>query len=105
MMHDRNYQEIIENICREIQPYAQLGRQADYIPALASVDPDKFGIYLSVLGGDDCMYGDYDTCFSIQSIAKVFSLAIALSLEGENLWMRLGKEPSGTPFNSLVQLE
>lgn len=51
------------------------------------------------------MYGDYDTCFSIQSIAKVFSLAIALSLEGENLWMRLGKEPSGTPFNSLVQLE
>ena len=105
MMHDRNYQEIIENICREIQPYAQLGRQADYIPALASVDPDKFGIYLSVLGGDDCMYGDYDTCFSIQSIAKVFSLAIALSLEGENMWMRLGKEPSGTPFNSLVQLE
>ena len=105
MMHDRKYQEIIENICREIQPYAQLGRQADYIPALASVDPDKFGIYLSVLGGDDCMYGDYDTCFSIQSIAKVFSLAIALSLEGENLWMRIGKEPSGTPFNSLVQLE
>ena len=50
MMHDRNYQVIIENICREIQPYAQLGRQADYIPALASVDPDKFGIYLSVLG-------------------------------------------------------
>ena len=44
MIHDRNYQEIIENICREIQPYAQLGRQADYIPALASVDPDKFGI-------------------------------------------------------------
>ena len=105
MMHDRNYQEIIENICREIQPYAQLGRQADYIPALASVDPDKFGIYLSVLGGGDCMYGDYDTCFSIQSIAKVFSLAIALSLEGENLWTRIGKEPSGTPFNSLVQLE
>ena len=105
MAQHRNYQQIIENICNEIRPYAQEGHQADYIPALANVNPDQFGIYLSMLRGDDYTYGDYDTPFSIQSISKVFSLAIALSIKGERLWERIGKEPSGTAFNSLVQLE
>ena len=106
MKNNTHYQQIIERIYREIRPYAHEGKQADYIPALANVDPDRFGIYLSLLnGGGDCMYGDYDTKFSIQSISKVFSLAIALSIKGKALWERIGKEPSGTAFNSLVQLE
>jgi len=101
-----NYQKIIEDIFREIQPYALEGAQADYIPALASVNPNQFGIYLHVLDDTaDYYLGDYDTKFSIQSISKVFSLAIALSLEGKELWNRIGKEPSGSAFNSLVQLE
>ena len=58
MAQHRNYQQIIENICNEIRPYAQEGHQADYIPALANVNPDQFGIYLSMLRGDDYTYGD-----------------------------------------------
>ena len=100
MKQHKNYQQIIEHICKEIQPYAKEGKQADYIPALANVDPDQFGIYLSLLDGGDSMYGDYDTKFSIQSISKVFSLAIALSIKGKDLWERIGKELSGSAFNS-----
>jgi len=100
-----NYNDIIEKIYSEIQPYALCGKQADYIPALAEVNPDQFGIYLHPLSGEDCHLGQYDTKFSIQSISKVFSLAIALSLKGRELWTRMGKEPSGSAFNSLVQLE
>lgn len=100
-----SYTDIIERIFQEIQPYAQLGKQATYIPALAQVDPDQFGIYLHTLHGEDYHLGQCDTRFSIQSISKVFSLAIALSLKGKDLWTRIGKEPSGSAFNSLVQLE
>lgn len=105
MKSNKYYQQTLKRIYQEIRPYAHEGKQADYIPALANVDPDRFGIYLSILNGTDCMYGDYDIPFSIQSISKVFSLAIALSIKGKDLWERIGKEPSGTAFNSLVQLE
>ncbi|MDO4497793.1 MAG: glutaminase [Bacteroidales bacterium] len=100
-----NYQEILENIVIEMQPFAKEGKQADYIPALAKVDPDKLGICLTTVSGETYKIGDADEKFSIQSISKVFSLAIALSLEGKELWKRVGKEPSGSAFNSLVQLE
>ena len=100
-----NYQHILETVWRDIQPYARLGQQADYIPALARVNPDQAGICLKTLDGRTCSVGDADVRFSIQSISKVFSLALALHFEGENLWMRMGREPSGTAFNSLVQLE
>jgi len=100
-----NYQQIIEDIYEEIKPLGQTGKQADYIPALAKVNPDQFGLYLNLLGGESYQLGAADTKFSIQSISKVFSLAIALSLKGKDLWNRIGKEPSGTAFNSLVQLE
>lgn len=100
-----NYQQILENIYCEIQPLAQEGKQADYIPALAEVNPNQFGISLHLLDGQTYELGASDVRFSIQSISKVFSLAIALSLEGADLWKRIGIEPSGTAFNSLVQLE
>ncbi len=100
-----DYQHILETVWRDIQPYARLGQQADYIPALARVNPDQSGICLKTLDGRTCSVGDADVRFSIQSISKVFSLALALHFEGENLWTRMGREPSGTAFNSLVQLE
>lgn len=100
-----DYQQILENIYEEIKPFEKNGKQADYIPALAQVNPDQFGIYLNVLNGESYSLGAYDTKFSIQSISKVFSLAIALSIMGKDLWNRIGKEPSGSAFNSLVQLE
>ena len=100
-----DYQKILQDIYNEIQPYAGMGAQADYIPALAKVDPDQFGIALKTVNGESFEYKQADTRFSIQSISKVFAVAMALSLKGESLWSIVGKEPSGTAFNSLVQLE
>ena len=100
-----DYQKILENIYQAIQPYAKEGRQADYIPELAKVNPDQFGMCLHTIYGEIYSIEQADTRFSIQSISKVFSLAMCLSLLGNKLWERVGKEPSGTAFNSLIQLE
>ncbi|TGX81004.1 glutaminase [Palleniella muris] len=100
-----DYTEILESIYSEIQQYAKFGKQADYIPALAKVNPDQFGICIHTVHGEISEYGQADVPFSIQSISKVFALAVALSIQGDRLWKRVGKEPSGTAFNSLVQLE
>lgn len=100
-----DYQKILKDIYEEIQPFAGEGAQADYIPALAKVDPDQFGIALKTIGGESYSWQKAQTRFSIQSISKVFAVAMGLSLKGENLWKIVGKEPSGTAFNSLVQLE
>ena len=100
-----DYAGILERIHKEILPYEGIGAQADYIPALAKVDPDQFGICLHLVSGEVYGYGSAEVRFSIQSITKVFALAMCLSLEGEKLWERVGKEPSGTAFNSLIQLE
>lgn len=99
------YQDILKQIYEEIKPYSQQGKQADYIPALAQIDPDQFGICIHTVDNEVYSYMQADTRFSIQSITKVFALAIGLSIKGENLWKRVGKEPSGTAFNSLFQLE
>ena len=100
-----NYQSILEKVIDQTNPLVAVGHQADYIPALAEVNPDQRGICLHTLSGHQYSVGDSDVRFSIQSISKVFALAMALSLEGDNLWTRMGKEPSGTAFNSLFQLE
>jgi glutaminase len=100
-----DYQKILENIYQSILPYAQEGKPADYIPELAKVNPDQFGMCLHTIYGEIYSIEQADTRFSIQSISKVFALAMCLSLKGDELWKRVGKEPSGTAFNSLVQLE
>ncbi|MDE6148104.1 MAG: glutaminase [Bacteroidales bacterium] len=100
-----DYQKIFDDIWEEIRPFSEKGKQADYIPALAKVNPDQFGMCLQTVSGDVYPYRQADTRFSIQSISKVFALAMCLSLRGESLWKRIGKEPSGTAFNSLIQLE
>jgi glutaminase len=100
-----DYQQIVENIYQSIQPYAKEGKQADYIPALAKVNPDQFGMCIHTIYGEIYSIEQADTRFSIQSISKVFALAMCLSLKGDDLWKRVGKEPSGTAFNSLIQLE
>lgn len=100
-----DYKKILEDIYLEIRPYEKMGKQADYIPALAKVNPDQFGMCLESVSGEVYPFMQSDTRFSIQSITKVFALALVLSLKGEDLWKRVGKEPSGTAFNSLVQLE
>ena len=100
-----NYQRILENIGQQVQREFGKGKVADYIPALARVPPKKFGITVATVEGDEFRFGDADEPFSIQSMSKVFALSLALKLEGAKLWTRVGREPSGNPFNSLVQLE
>jgi len=100
-----DYQKILEEIAKEITPLFGQGKVADYIPALAEVDPKQFAISITLLDGTQYGAGEINTHFSIQSISKVFSLTLALELYGKDLYARVGVEPSGDPFNSLVQLE
>lgn len=99
------YQGIVEEIYSDVKPFFGRGKVADYIPALARVRPDQLGIALQTLDGQTAAAGDSEIRFSIQSISKTFSLALAFALEGNDLWKRVGVEPSGNPFNSLIQLE
>ena len=100
-----NYQEIIEKIHKEVIPLVNVGNVADYIPVLANVADNKFAMTVSTVKGEEYSVGDFEEEFSIQSISKVFSLSIAMDIVGDKLWKRVGREPSGNSFNSLVQLE
>lgn len=100
-----DYRRILDRIAVEVRPYFADGRIADYIPALAAAPRDSFGMALSCVSGEEFVVGEADRRFSVQSISKVFALAIALRAIGDPLWQRLGREPSGNPFNSLAQLE
>ncbi|PKI18178.1 glutaminase A [Colwellia sp. 12G3] len=81
------------------------GKVADYIPALASVKPDLAGISVATIAGNVVSAGEYQHPFSIQSISKVFGLVMAMNRIGDSLWQRVRMEPSGQPFNSIIQLE
>ena len=98
-------QALLDDLASESAPFATQGKVADYIPALAAVDPSRFGLALATMDGQLVGSGDWRTPFSIQSVSKAFSLALVLARDGEALWQRVGREPSGNPFNSLVQLE
>lgn len=100
-----SFQPVLDRIAAEIAAMPGRGRPADYIPVLASVDPERFGMAVADLDGTVYGVGDWEHPFSTQSITKVFTLALCLSLEGDELWEHVGREPSGNPFNSLVQLE
>lgn len=99
------FNTVLTEIYNEALPLKHTGTVANYIPELAKIDPDKFGIHLRTLEGQDYSVGNSDEKFSIQSISKVFTLALAVSLIGEKVFKRVGVEPSGSSFNSLVQLE
>lgn len=98
-------QDILAEVLAAIEPHRGEGKVADYIPALACVDPHKFGIAFADETGTVCGAGDWEEAFSIQSISKVFTLALALEKVGAELWRKVGREPSGSAFNSIVQLE
>ncbi|MDB4987706.1 MAG: glutaminase, partial [Myxococcaceae bacterium] len=100
-----NYQPILDAIAQEVQPLFGQGTVASYIPALARVERGQFGIALRTAEGREASAGSARTPFSVQSISKVFTLALAMREVGDKLWERIGREPSGDPFNSLVQLE
>ena len=100
-----DYQNILDRVYAAVKPVIGSGKVASYIPELAKVAADQFGIALVDLKGNVYQAGAADTLFSIQSISKLFALTLAFHQEGDSIWSRVGREPSGTPFNSLVQLE
>lgn len=99
------YQAIIDEIYEEVQSFRGQGKVANYIPALAGIDPAKFGIAIETIDGECFEVGDAAEKFSIQSISKVFNLSLGIRIMGDQIWERVGMEPSGNPFNSLIQLE
>ena len=100
-----HWPSILSDVYQDVAPTLGQGAVANYIPALAEADPTAFALSVVTLDGEHHGIGAADTPFSIQSISKVFMLALALELDGSALWSRVGREPSGTPFNSIVQLE
>ena len=100
-----NYKKVLQDIYQTVDSIENKGDVARYIPELAKVDPDKFGVSFLSINNQEYGFGDWQTKFSIQSISKVLSLSLAYKLLGDSIWKRVGVEPSGGAFNSLVQLE
>ncbi|MFC0239594.1 glutaminase [Rhodopseudomonas telluris] len=96
---------IVAEIADEMAQRTDRGEVASYIPELANVDPQRFGLVVIDADGHVAAGGDADVPFSIQSISKVFTLTLALGKAGDRVWRRVGREPSGSAFNSIVQLE
>jgi glutaminase len=98
-------QNLLDDIVGSIKPHIGQGEVAGYIPELGSVGADHFGISVATGDGEVFSSGDSEMAFSIQSISKVYALALVLAGDGDRIWKRVFREPSGNPFNSLVQLE
>lgn len=105
MTSARHLQTVVSGIAEEMRARPDRGEVATYIPELACVNRGAFGLVAIDDAGNVAAAGDCDAPFSIQSISKVFTLTLALGKAGDRLWQRVGREPSGSPFNSIVQLE
>lgn len=104
-MKNPDYQNILREIGDELAELDDPGKVAAYIPELRNVDPGKLGAHLVTVDNENFCFGDSNEAFSIQSISKALALTLALKLKGDEVWERVGVEPSGSAFNSLVQLE
>lgn len=102
---DKNIEQIITRIYHQYKNDTGKGKVAAYIPTLANVNPNQYAISVAMVNGETFHIGDYNTGFTIQSISKVFTLAMLAPLLGKEIWKYVGREPSGNSFNSLVQLE
>ncbi len=100
-----NYKKLISAISDELKVLEDKGKVASYIPELKKIDPGKFGLHIATVDNKSYGLGDYNEKFSIQSISKVLALTLAFKIDDNKLWDRVDVEPSGTPFNSMIQLE
>ncbi|MDD5141443.1 MAG: glutaminase A [Verrucomicrobiales bacterium] len=81
------------------------GKNADYIPYLASVPSNLFAVVIVTADGQVFSAGDIDYAFSIQSCSKVFTMCQVMQESGEDaVFKKIGVEPTGMPFNSVVAL-
>src|SRR5439155_12062821 len=103
--HAMDYDGVVEQVMTAAEPHIGEGKVADYIPDLGNVEPRQFGFAMATTDGEVYGGGDWETRFSMQSISKVFTLALVLGHDDQSIWRRVHREPSGTPFNSLIQLE
>lgn len=100
-----DFQNVIDTIHNNLKDEVNRGLVANYIPELADIDVQHFGIHLRFLDRSTFTSGHWNKKFSIQSISKVLTLAMVLPIQPENLWQRVDVEPSGNPFNHLSLLE
>ncbi len=100
-----DYQKILENIYATLKGHKSTGKVATYIPELAKIPFSKLGMHIYCINSGHYHIGDANERFSIQSISKVFGLTLAMGILGDDLFKRIDVEPSGNPFNSLIQLE
>lgn len=100
-----DFENVLKYIYNEVTMEVERGQVASYIPELAKVSPEHFGIHFRPLDLPPIGIGDYSMPFSIQSICKVLSLAYALKLLGTDIWKRVGVEPTHEPFNFLSLTE
>jgi glutaminase len=94
-----NYKKILSGVPDELKNLEDKGKAASYIPELKNVDPNKLGINLITVNNKNY---SLDEKFSIQIISKVLALIRAFKLDDSKLWERIGVEPSGTSFNSMI---
>ncbi len=96
---------IFKNIIKNNIDFIKNGKVASYIPELAKSNPNDLGVYLITLDGQEYSAGDYDKKFTMQSISKILSLMLSLIDNGESVFEKIGMEPTGDSFNSIVNLE
>jgi glutaminase len=97
----------LEELITAVLPYTQHGKVADYIPALGRADPNQISVSIYDLSTRSChSAGDINCLFTLQSISKVISLALVLmDYNEEFVFTKVGMEPTGDPFNSIIKLE
>ncbi len=99
-------QDKIQNAYEYAKAWLGQGKPADYIPELSNTNPLYLSVCATDLEGNTYTAGDCEVDFTLQSIVKVILLATALDeLEFEELFSRVGMEPTGDPFNSILRLE
>lgn len=98
--------QLLKSIIENNRKYASEGKVASYIPGLAKANPEHLGICVTTLEGKEFSAGDCDVKFTIQSISKVISLMVAILDNGtKNVFSKVGMEPTGDSFNSIMSLE
>jgi glutaminase len=100
----KQLRQVVDDVVGRLEVIEHFGRAAE-IKALKEVETDRFGMAVATSDGNVVLGGEAETTFPIQSISKVFALTIALKVFGGEVWKRVGREPSGDPFNSIVDLE
>ncbi len=98
-------QAVVDDIVGQMAVVDRFGKAASHVEGIAEFETGQFGIAVVMADGRIATGGSHDHPFAIQSISKVFAFTMALRSLGDDVFERVGREPSGDPFNSIVDLE